>query len=141
MSLEAFSYQLLMVSVIRSIQPGEGREKRHHLSMVGLQSSSSVSTDCVVPLKGSEVFINLIFHHLCITYQPIIFTNPRASNVDSFKRSGPESFKPIMTNSERTQFASDLASDLGSEGPFPLQTNPELLWSQSMMPSLCFRKR
>ena len=52
----------------------------------------------------------------------------------------------IRSASGQTQCASDLASDLRSEAPFHSKQihrtrDPGLLWSQSMVPSLCFQKR
>ena len=55
-------------------------------------------------------------------------------------------FHSIRSASDRTQFASDLASALGSEAPFYSKQirwpfDPGLIWSQSMVLSLCFRKQ
>jgi len=52
----------------------------------------------------------------------------------------------VLSASVRTQFASDLASDLVSEAPFCSKQirrtrDPRLLWSQSMVPNLCLLKR
>ena len=66
----------------------------------------------------------------------------------SFRRPIKALFTPshVRSASDRTQFASDLASDRRSMAPFhSKQTrrtrDPGLLWSQSMVPNLCFRKR
>jgi len=52
----------------------------------------------------------------------------------------------VRSASDRLQFASDLGSDLRSEVPFRSKRirwthDPGLLWSQLMVPTLCFRKR
>jgi len=52
----------------------------------------------------------------------------------------------VRSASDRTQLASDLASDARSQGPFHFKQfrrtrDPGLLWSQSMVPNLCFRKQ
>ena len=43
--------------------------------------------------------------------------------------------------SDRMQFASDLTSDLRFSLQTDLSRDPGLLWSQSMVPNQCFRKR
>ena len=52
----------------------------------------------------------------------------------------------VRSASDQTQFASDLASDIGSNAPFHSKQIHRtrvfrILWSQSMVPNPCFRKR